>query len=80
MSKYRVISGLYFLVFSPTAGKYETEITPYLDTFHAVTVFKDVLQNNLQLYWKKLQQKLFPVNFKEFLRTVFSNNTSGLVL
>ena len=45
--KYRVFSGLYFptfelkterygclSAFSPNAGKYGTEITPYLDSFH----------------------------------------------
>ena len=37
MSKYRVISGPYFPVFSPNVGKYGPEITPYLDTFHAVS-------------------------------------------
>ena len=37
VSKYGVISGPYFLVFSPNTGKYGPEITPYLDTFHAVT-------------------------------------------
>ena len=26
----------YLSVFSPNTGKYEPEITPYLDTFHAV--------------------------------------------
>ena len=26
----------YFSVFSPNTGKYGPEITPYLDTFHAV--------------------------------------------
>ena len=36
VSKYGVISGLYFPVFSPNTGKYGPEITPYLDTFHAV--------------------------------------------
>ena len=46
VSKYGVISGPYFpgfglnterySVFSPNAGKYGPEITPYLDTFHAV--------------------------------------------
>ena len=36
VSKYGVISGPYFPVFSPKTGKYELEITPYLDTFHAV--------------------------------------------
>ena len=49
VSKYEVISGTYFPVFglnteryfvslrfSPNAGKYRPEITPYLDIFHAV--------------------------------------------
>ena len=36
MSKYGVISGLYFTVFNLNTGKYGPEITPYLDTFHAV--------------------------------------------
>ena len=44
MCKYGVISGLYFpafglnteSVFSPNVGKYGSEITPYLGTFHAV--------------------------------------------
>ena len=47
VSKYGVISGMIFLysdgipylsVFSPNTGKYGPEITPYLDTFHAVWV------------------------------------------
>ena len=47
MSKYRVISGPYFPVFglnteiyevlSSNTEKYGPEITPYLDTFHAVS-------------------------------------------
>ena len=41
MSKYEVIFGLYFPVFalnSPNTGKYGQEITPYLDTFHALKI------------------------------------------
>ena len=37
VSKYGVISSPYFPVFSPNTGKYGPEITPYLDTFHAVS-------------------------------------------
>ena len=50
-SKYEVISGPYFpafglnmeryevsSVFNPNAGKYGPNITPYLNTFHAVAV------------------------------------------
>ena len=36
VSKYGVLSGPYFPVFSPNTGKYGPEKTPYLDTFHAV--------------------------------------------
>ena len=36
MSKYGVISGPCFPVFSPNTGKYGPEITPYMDTFHTV--------------------------------------------
>ena len=32
----RSISGPYFSVISSNTGKYGPEITPYLDTFHAV--------------------------------------------
>ena len=38
VSKKGVISGLYFPVFSTNTGKCWREITPYLDTFHAVLV------------------------------------------
>ena len=38
MSKYRVISGPYFSVFSPNIGKYGPEITPYMDTFYALNL------------------------------------------
>ena len=41
MPKYGVISGPYFPVFSPNTGKYRPEITPYVDTFHAVKVSGD---------------------------------------
>ena len=37
-SKYGVISGPCFPVFGLNTGKYGPEITPYLDTFHAVIV------------------------------------------
>ena len=36
VSKYRVTSGPYFPVLGLNTGKYGLEITPYLDTFHAV--------------------------------------------
>ena len=33
----------YLSVFSQNAGKYEPEKTPYLDTFHAVTVLEQYI-------------------------------------
>ena len=36
VSKYGVISGRYFPVLGPSMGKYEPEITTYLDNFHTV--------------------------------------------
>ena len=56
MSKYGVISGPYFSVFglnteisvfSPNTGKYGPEITPYLDTFHAVYMKKDFINSEV---------------------------------
>ena len=44
MSKYRVISGPYFPVFSPNTGKYEQEIPPCLDTFHTVKTIREERQ------------------------------------
>ena len=38
LSKYGVISDPHFPVFSPNTGKHGPEITPSLDTFHAVEV------------------------------------------
>ena len=37
--KYGVISGPYFPAFGLNTGKYGPEITPYLDTFHAVNLY-----------------------------------------
>ena len=39
VSKYGVFSGPYFPVFSPYAGKYGSEKTAYLNTFHVVGWF-----------------------------------------
>ena len=32
---------LYILYISPNTGKYKPEITPYLDTFHAVSMLSE---------------------------------------
>ena len=41
VSKYGFISGPYFPVFNPNTGKYGPEMTPYLDTFHAVSAYAE---------------------------------------
>ena len=38
VSKYGVIFDPYFPVFGLNTGKYGPEITPYLDTFHVVSI------------------------------------------
>ena len=43
VSKYGVISGPHFPVFSPSAGNYGPQIPPYLDTFHAILLPRLVL-------------------------------------
>ena len=50
VSKYGVISGLYFPVFSPNTGKYGPEITPYLDTFHAALCLQWICQAKFFIY------------------------------
>ena len=56
VSKYRVISGPYFPVFSPNPGKYGPEVTLYLDTFHTVLYI-----NCFQSFWFQLSSWYFPV-------------------
>ena len=47
MSKYGVFSGLYFAVFGLNTGKYGPEITPYLDTFHAMLVYNEKYHSSI---------------------------------
>ena len=46
VSKYGVISGRYFPVFRLNTGKHGPEITPCLDTFHAVYFESKQAYNN----------------------------------
>ena len=52
VSKYVVISGLYFPVFSPNRGKYGPEITTYLNNFHAARTLS--LNFVLRIWWPNL--------------------------
>ena len=49
VSKYGVISGPYLPVFNPNTGEYGPEITPYLDTFHAVMLIKHSLTTSQRI-------------------------------
>ena len=61
MSKYGIISGSYFPVFSPNTGKHGTEITPYLDTFHAAILkFLNVSLAGLLSFFQKLFFEIVP--------------------
>ena len=50
VSKYGVISDPYFPVLSPNTRKYGSEITPYLDTFHADYSNTELFQVRIFLY------------------------------
>ena len=76
MSKYGVFSGLNFPVFSPNAGKYGPEKTPYLDTFHAVKFYDRSLQNLKHVYereWEKAEWD----NHRKGVLSWLSNNLCG---
>ena len=70
MFKYGVISGRYFPalglnteryeVFTPNAGKYGPETTPYLDTFHVVILNENQLLEAVQ------KKKLFCASLKSY--------------
>ena len=67
MSKNWVISGPYFPVFSQNTGKYGSEITPYLDTFHAV-----LRPNNVQYLLLVVQ----PEKEESFIQKLFFEKCS----
>ena len=51
VSKYGVISSPYFPVFNPNIGKYGPQITPYLETFHAVSWMIISTQKYTKVYY-----------------------------
>ena len=55
VSKYGVSSGPYFAVFSQNTGKYGSEKTPYLNNFHAVGLYFDLLHITMILQWISLK-------------------------
>ena len=52
MSKYVVISAPYFPVFGLNTGKYGPDITPYLDTFHAVCSVMNKTEMHIRFFRK----------------------------
>ena len=75
VSKYGVISGLYFPVFGLNTGKYGPEITPYLVTFHAV------IEKIFNFHQRELQERCsWPKPQKTLDQTYksFNNNRQNL--
>ena len=78
----RSFSGPYFPVFSPNTGKYGSEKTPYLDTFHTAAS-STVLSNSEQVTNKpaqkyKVRQKIIFVTKEKVL--VNQKNLSKIIL
>ena len=71
MSKYGVISGPYFpvfgSVFNPNAEKYGPEMTPYLDTFHAVLWSRFSLTCSYYLFHHWTWCVYYTLNLKFFI-------------
>ena len=83
VSKYGVISGRYFSVFGLNIGKYGPEITPYLDTFHAVThvsSFMSMARSSRRdvLCKKCVLRKFEKFTGKHLCRSLFFNKVAGL--
>ena len=70
--KYGVISGPYFPIFGLNTGKYGQEITPYLDTFHAVKVFLNSVSNNcFIIYFSIVFNKHRLISIQTFARIFY---------
>ena len=77
LSKYGVIFGPYFLVFSLNTGKYGPEITRYLDTFHVVanthyTILNDkegafhiTPRQRSSVYWNLVMSNKITISIRE---------------
>ena len=72
VSKYRFFSGPYLPVFGLKTWKYGPKKTPYLDTFHAVALFKNVptfqikqKQVRKSIKLKEEENKIFQVTNKD---------------
>ena len=62
VSKYGVISGLYFPVFGLNTEKDGPEITPYLDAFHAVMIIEQQTVSSKKKWMReKFKKKLIAI-------------------
>ena len=77
MSKYGVISGLYYPVFGLQTGKYGPEKTLYLDTFHAVILSGDSPETKQKLYLSpKMLRKITECESLRILQEKFYDGVS----
>ena len=62
VSKYGVVSGLYFPVFGLNTEKDGPEITPYLDAFHAVMIIEQqTVSSKKKWMCEKFKKKLIAI-------------------
>ena len=66
--KYGVSSGPYLSVFSANAGKYGPEKTPYVDTFHAVSITSTELMESYFQNQSRAKSKICQKRFSKFER------------
>ena len=85
MSKYGVYSGSYFFVFCPNTGKYGPEVTPYLETFHAVVVsliicwFTTLFRSSCPVFCKKgILRNFAKFSGKHLCQSLFLNKVACL--
>ena len=63
----------YLSVFSPNAGKYGPEITPYLDTFRSVFRYNKKVIQAQQLYWSSTLTTSFKIFISKYLTNYFQD-------
>ena len=79
MSKYEVISDLYFPAVGLNTGKYGPETTPYFDTFHAVKKNQAITQKQVKFKIKSvLIMVIHDFTIQEFNRLTSENFTARL--
>ena len=70
MSKWGVISGLYFPLRGLNTGKYGPEITPHLDTFHAGLQLGASFSRNMTIEARNYDPAMLRIVQKQLTRGV----------